>query len=186
VSYNGKHNEANGEENRDGDNNNNSWNCGCEGPTDDPAIHKLRETKMRSILATLLLSQGVPMLQAGDEIGRTQNGNNNAYCQDNDITWLRWEPDERKAALLKFVPEWCGCFTSSRCFTASFHGQVISWPMVAGISWRPSAMNDDCVEGGGETRLLVKHPHHSADELQQGRLSLVRLPASQVMSLSWQ
>ena len=88
VSYNAKHNQDNGEDNRDGDNNNHSWNCGCEGPTDDPAVNRLREKKMRSILATLLLSQGVPMLQAGDEIGRTQRGNNNAYCHDNELTWL--------------------------------------------------------------------------------------------------
>ncbi len=83
VSYNDKHNEANGEDNRDGNDNNLSWNCGVEGATDDPAIIALRERQKRNLLATLLLSQGVPMLQAGDEIGRTQRGNNNAYCQDN-------------------------------------------------------------------------------------------------------
>ncbi len=93
VSYDAKHNQDNGEDNRDGDNNNHSWNCGCEGPTDDPAVNGLREKKVRSILATLILSQGVPMLQAGDEIGRTQRGNNNAYCHDNELTWLHWEPE---------------------------------------------------------------------------------------------
>src|SRR5690606_1069293 len=86
VSYNDKHNEANGEDNRDGNNNNLSWNCGAEGPTDDPAVNALREQQKRNLLATLLLSQGIPMLVAGDEMGRTQGGNNNAYCQDNEIS----------------------------------------------------------------------------------------------------
>src|SRR5208337_2287591 len=85
VSYNDKHNEANGEENRDGHSDNRSWNCGVEGPTDDPPINALRWRQMRNFLATLILSQGTPMIRAGDEFGRTQNGNNNAYCQDNEI-----------------------------------------------------------------------------------------------------
>lgn len=91
VSYNDKHNEANGENNQDGTSNNLAWNCGAEGPTDDPAINKLRERQKRNFLATLLLSQGTPMLLAGDEFGRTQKGNNNAYCQDNEISWVDWE-----------------------------------------------------------------------------------------------
>ena len=99
VSYNEKHNEANLEENRDGNNNNLSWNCGVEGPTDDPAINALRARQKRNMLATLLLSQGVPMLVAGDEIGRTQNGNNNAYCQDNGLSWLDWGEDPERAKL---------------------------------------------------------------------------------------
>jgi isoamylase len=90
VSYNDKHNEANGESNRDGAGDNRSWNCGTEGPTDDPAILALRARQSRAMLATLLLSFGVPMLLGGDEMGRTQQGNNNAYCQDNEITWLDW------------------------------------------------------------------------------------------------
>ncbi len=103
VSYNDKHNEANGEDNRDGSNNNVSWNCGNEGPTDDPEIQALRHRQKRNFLATLLLSQGVPMLLAGDEIGRTQNGNNNAYCQDNETSWVDWNLDDDKQALLDFV-----------------------------------------------------------------------------------
>jgi isoamylase len=103
VSYNDKHNEANGEENRDGSSNNRSWNCGAEGPTEDTGINALRERQIRNFLATLLLSQGTPMLLAGDEFGRTQNGNNNAYCQDNEISWLNWEHDERGAALVRFT-----------------------------------------------------------------------------------
>jgi glycogen operon protein len=92
VSYNAKHNEANGEGNRDGTDDNRSWNCGTEGPTGDPGILALRERQACNFLATLLLSQGVPMLTAGDELGRTQRGNNNAYCQDNEISWVHWPP----------------------------------------------------------------------------------------------
>ncbi len=103
VSYNDKHNEANLEDNRDGNNHNLSWNCGIEGPTEDPAIKALRARQKRNMLATLLLSQGVPMLLAGDEIGRTQNGNNNAYCQDNPLSWLDWNLDDDRRKLLDFV-----------------------------------------------------------------------------------
>jgi isoamylase len=103
VSYNGKHNEANGDDNRDGTDENLSWNCGVEGPTDDPGILKLRERQKRNFLATLLLSQGVAMLLAGDEIGRTQQGNNNAYCQDNELSWLDWKMDESHQGLLDFT-----------------------------------------------------------------------------------
>ncbi len=103
VSYNDKHNEANGEENRDGDNNNHSWNHGVEGPTDDPEIRQLRAQQRRNFLLTLFLSQGVPMLTAGDEFARTQQGNNNAYCQDNEISWLSWNHDEEQKALFEFT-----------------------------------------------------------------------------------
>ena len=103
VSYNEKHNEANGEDNRDGHNENRSWNCGVEGPTDDPAIRALRERQKRNLVATLLLSQGVPMLLAGDELSHTQHGNNNAYCQDNEISWLDWELTDEQHDFLEFV-----------------------------------------------------------------------------------
>ena len=103
VSYNEKHNEANGDGNKDGDNNNLSWNCGVEGPTDDPQINALRERQRRNFLTTLFLSQGVPMLTGGDEGGRTQNGNNNAYCQDNEISWFNWERDEKQNQFLEFT-----------------------------------------------------------------------------------
>ena len=104
VSYNEKHNEANGEKNHDGDNNNLSWNHGAEGPTEDPKINALRERQRRNFLTTLLISQGVPMLLGGDEFGRTQNGNNNAYCQDNDLSWFHWEKqDEKQNALREFT-----------------------------------------------------------------------------------
>ncbi len=103
VTYNDKHNEANGEDNRDGANDNNSWNCGVEGPTDDPEIIALRERQKRNQIATLLFSQGVSMLYQGDELSHTQHGNNNTYCQDNELTWLNWELDERKQKFLTFV-----------------------------------------------------------------------------------
>jgi len=103
VSYNGKHNEANGEENRDGSNDNMSWNCGAEGPSDDPNIKALRERQKRNFIATLFLSQGVPMLLAGDEFCHTQKGNNNAYCQDSEISWLNWELTAEQKDFLGFV-----------------------------------------------------------------------------------
>jgi glycogen operon protein len=105
VSYNAKHNEGNGENNRDGTNENHSWNCGAEGPTDDPKIIELRERQKRNLMLTLLLSQGVPMICGGDEIGRTQLGNNNAYAQDNPISWIDWNLDERKKHMLAFTTE---------------------------------------------------------------------------------
>jgi isoamylase len=105
VSYDHKHNEANGEENRDGLDQNLSWNSGEEGPTSDPRIRRLRRKRMKSFLATLLLSQGVPMLLSGDELGRTQHGNNNAYAQDNEISWVHWDLDEEARELLEFTKE---------------------------------------------------------------------------------
>ncbi len=103
VSYNEKHNEANLDDNKDGSDNNDSWNMGEEGPTDDPAIRTLRERQMRNFLATLLFSQGVPMLAGGDEFSRSQHGNNNCYCQDNDLTWFDWNLDESRERLRDFT-----------------------------------------------------------------------------------
>jgi isoamylase len=103
ASYNDKHNEANGEDNRDGNSNNHSWNCGVEGPTEDKAILKLRNRQKRNMLATLLLAQGTPMMLGGDEIGRTQQGNNNAYCQDNAISWFDWNLGDDADTLLAFT-----------------------------------------------------------------------------------
>jgi glycogen operon protein len=101
VSYNDKHNEANGEDNKDGEDRNRSWNCGAEGDTEDPEIIALRGKQKRNLLTTLFLSQGVPMLVAGDERGRTQKGNNNAYCQDNEISWMDWQKTDQD--LLNFT-----------------------------------------------------------------------------------
>jgi isoamylase len=105
VAYNGKHNERNGEQNRDGSNDNYSWNCGAEGPTDDPLVNRLRLRQVRNLMTTLMLSQGVPMMLAGDEFLRTQLGNNNAWCQDNDISWVNWELATVNAPFLRFVRE---------------------------------------------------------------------------------
>ena len=103
VSYNNKHNDANGEDNRDGESNNRSWNCGVEGPTKIRDVNDLRQRQMRNMFATLLVSQGIPMISGGDEVARTQQGNNNAYCQDNEISWTDWDLDSSQEDLLKFV-----------------------------------------------------------------------------------
>ena len=103
VSYNEKHNEANGEGNRDGESNNRSWNCGVEGPTNISDVNDLRQRQMRNMFATLLFSQGIPMICGGDEVARTQQGNNNAYCQDNEISWTNWHLDKGRKELLAFV-----------------------------------------------------------------------------------
>ena len=103
VSYNNKHNEANGEGNRDGESNNRSWNCGVEGPTNIRDVNELRQRQMRNMFATLLVSQGIPMICGGDEVMRTQGGNNNAYCQDNEISWTNWDLDDSRQEMLAFV-----------------------------------------------------------------------------------
>jgi isoamylase len=135
VSYNEKHNEANGEENRDGESHNRSWNCGAEGPTDDPAIAALRARQARNFLATLMLSQGVPMLLGGDELGRTQQGNNNAYCQDNEISWYDWaQADE---SLLQFTRQLIRLRRRHPVFCRRrwFQGRPIHGTDVSDIGW---------------------------------------------------
>jgi len=143
VSYNDKHNEANLEKNRDGHDDNRSWNCGVEGPTDDPAILDLRDRQRRNIMATLLLSQGTPMILMGDEYGRTQNGNNNAFCQDNDIAWMHWEENTgRDRAFFNFVQ---GLIRLRRRFpllrgTYFYHGKEIAELGVPDVLWvRPDS-----------------------------------------------
>jgi len=137
VSYNTKHNEANGEDNRDGVDENYSWNHGVEGPTDDPAIIALRERQKRNFLATLLLSQGVPMLLGGDELGRTQQGNNNAYCQDNEISWFHWTLDERQQQLLAFTRRLIALRRAHPNLRRRnfFHGQPIYGSAARDILW---------------------------------------------------
>ncbi|SFE59335.1 glycogen debranching protein GlgX [Nitrosomonas sp. Nm166] len=127
VSYNQKHNEANLEDNRDGESNNRSWNCGAEGETDDPNILDLRMRQKRNLLSTLLLSQGVPMLLAGDEMGRSQQGNNNAYCQDNEISWVNWNLIEENQELIQFVQNLIQFTKAHPAFHRRnfFQGQVI-------------------------------------------------------------
>ena len=137
VSYDHKHNEANGEENRDGSDNNMSWNCGAEGPTDDPKINALRARKERNFLATLLLSQGIPMILAGDEFSHTQHGNNNAYCQDNEISWLNWELNEDQQALLKFVQTFIAFWHEQPTLQRRrfFHDRATRGTSVKDIQW---------------------------------------------------
>ncbi len=137
VSYDQKHNEANGEENRDGNNDNLSWNCGAEGPTDDPKILDLRARKQRSFLATLIFSQGVPMLLAGDELGRTQQGNNNAYCQDNEISWIHWDLNDRQKELLAFARRVLDIYRRQPVFHRRrfFHGMAIEGAEAPDIAW---------------------------------------------------
>jgi len=146
VSYNAKHNEANGEANGDGSDNNRSWNCGTEGPTDNPAILSLREKQKRNLLATLLFSQGVPMLVAGDELGRTQRGNNNAYCHDSELSWIDWENADR--ALLAFVVKLIGLRNRHPLFRRRtyFRGREVREAQMKDISW----LNPDASEMSDE------------------------------------
>jgi len=137
VSYERKHNEANLEENRDGTDHNISWNCGVEGETMDPTVLALRARQSRNMLATLLLSQGVPMLTAGDEIARTQQGNNNAYCQDNPISWVDWTQDEPRARLLAFVRRIVALRHAHPAFRRRhfFEGRPLSGTEAKDIAW---------------------------------------------------
>jgi isoamylase len=135
VSYNEKHNEANGEDNKDGESHNRSWNCGAEGPTDDAEINALRARQKRNFLTTLFLSQGVPMIVAGDEIGRTQQGNNNAYCQDNEVSWVDWKNAD--SDLLQFTQKLIELRLNHPVFCRRrwFQGQPIRGVGVEDIAW---------------------------------------------------
>src|SRR5580658_6338470 len=137
VSYNHKHNEANGEDNRDGTDNNRSWNCGVEGQTDDPVVKALRNQQKRNLMASLLLSQGVPMLYAGDAIGHTQNGNNNAYCQDNETSWLNWNLQPQDRDLLAFVQRMINLRKRHPVFRRKrfFQGRPIKGATVKDVLW---------------------------------------------------
>ncbi|MGH7843785.1 MAG: glycogen debranching protein GlgX, partial [Candidatus Binatia bacterium] len=132
-----KHNEANGENNQDGADDNNSWNCGAEGPTDDAAVNALRWQQKRNFMATLILSQGVPMLLAGDELSQTQQGNNNTYCQDNELTWLKWDLSEEERAFLEFVQNVIRIRRTQPVFQRRkfFQGRAIFGADVADITW---------------------------------------------------
>jgi isoamylase len=185
VTYHDKHNEANGEENRDGSSDNHSWNCGVEGPTDDPDIQALRQQQMRNLLATLFLSQGTPMLLAGDEFGRTQAGNNNAYCQDDEISWLNWDIEESGKALIRFVQKLTMLRSKypilryRRFFSGEFQDDLgirdITWVNQAGSQvraddWADPGMHcfgmliDGRAEkrpsGDAEAMLLIMNSHH--------------------------
>jgi glycogen operon protein len=144
VSYNQKHNEANGENNNDGANDNNSWNCGAEGPTNDPAILALRERQKRNLIATLFFSEGVPMLRGGDELSQTKKGNNNTYCQDNELTWLDWNLDARKQGFLEFVRKMARTWSEQPVFQRRrfFQGRSIRGTDIKDISWFNPAGQD--------------------------------------------
>jgi isoamylase len=135
VSYNEKHNEANGEDNNDGESHNRSWNCGVEGPTEDEKINELREKQKRNFLTTLFLSQGVPMLVAGDEMSRTQKGNNNTYCQDNEISWINWETMDKD--LMEFTRKLIKLRKEHAAFSRKnwFNGEAVTKSGVADIAW---------------------------------------------------
>jgi glycogen operon protein len=153
VSYDTKHNEANGENNQDGSSNNRSWNCGAEGPTEDPAILTLRRRQMRNLLATLMFSQGTPMVVAGDEFARTQQGNNNAYCQDNEISWVHWNFDEAAQSQIRFVQRITALrrdypiLRRSRFLTGEYNKELdvkdVTWIDASGTEMRLETWQDD-------------------------------------------
>ncbi len=157
VSYNHKHNEDNGEDNRDGENHNRSWNCGTEGPTDDGKVVALRERQKRNLLTTLLLSQGVPMLAHGDELGRTQHGNNNVYCQDGKISWVDWDDARQHSILTEFTAELTRLRADHPVFRRRrfFQGRLIRGSNIEDIAWlRPDGQQmgeDDWNVGFGKT-----------------------------------
>jgi isoamylase len=141
VSYNEKHNEANGENNADGESHNLSWNCGAEGPTDDPAIVKLREQQKRNLMASLLLSIGVPMISGGDEMSRTQQGNNNAYCQDSELSWTNWDLSLAEQQFLAFTRRLVRFRRSQPVLQRRkyFHGRAIRGAEAKDIYWLDAA-----------------------------------------------
>ncbi|VFA82755.1 Glycogen debranching enzyme [Gordonia paraffinivorans] len=175
VSYNEKHNEANGEDNRDGESHNRSWNCGVEGPTDDPEINELRARQQRNILATLFLSQGTPMLAHGDEIGRTQHGNNNVYCQDNELSWMDWSLAEENADLLEFTRTAIALRTAHPVFRRRrfFAGKPIRWGTQAlDIAWLTPAgvemTTADWDSGFGKSLAVFLNGHGLEEKDERG------------------
>ena len=176
VSYNDKHNDDNGEGNRDGESHNRSWNCGDEGPTDDPAVLELRARQQRNFLTTLMLSQGVPMIAHGDEIGRTQQGNNNGYCQDNEITWMDWAGQDED--LLEFTRMLINLRRSHPIFRRQkfFNGQPIDvedWVEVPDIAWiKPDGepmTSEDWQVGYAKTITVLLYGHALDEKDQFGR-----------------
>jgi len=170
VAYNDKHNEANGDNNQDGESNNNSWNCGVEGPTEDPAITALRVRQKRNFVATLLLSQGVPMLGAGDELGRTQRGNNNAYCQDNEVSWLHWELDSGQRDFLNFCRAVIALRRSHPVFRRRqfFQGRKLRGGEVKDLTWFASdgkEMGDRTWKADATRSLMVRLNGDSIEEV---------------------
>ncbi|MEX5215389.1 MAG: glycogen debranching protein GlgX [Nitrospiraceae bacterium] len=172
VSYNHKHNDANGEENRDGTDDNLSWNCGIEGPTTSRTVLELRERQKRNFLAILLLSQGIPMLCGGDEIGRTQRGNNNAYCQDNDLSWFDWQLDQPKRDLLEFTRHLIALRKQHPVLRRRrfFQGRHIRGSEAKDLAWfRPDGkeMTDEDWEGGFVRSLALRLAGDAIEETDE-------------------
>jgi isoamylase len=172
VTYNEKHNEANGDGNNDGESHNLSWNCGVEGETDDPAVNALRERQKRNLLATLLLSQGVPMLSGGDEIQRTQRGNNNAYCQDNEISWTSWDLTPAQRELLDFTGKLIRIRHDQPVLRRRrfFRGRAVRGADVKDIAWLDpggSEMTDESWHAGFVRALGVRLEGNAIDELDE-------------------
>jgi isoamylase len=172
VSYNRKHNEANGEDNRDGTDDNLSWNCGVEGPTDDPEILELRARQTRNLVATLLLSQGTPMLLHGDELGRTQQGNNNTYCQDNELTWQEWDLDADAKAMLAWVRRVVALRKAHPLLRRRdfFRGRKIRGSDVKDITWLKedgSEMEEGDWDDGHRKALGVHLPGEASDLMDE-------------------
>ena len=172
VSYNEKHNEANGDENRDGESHNLSWNCGVEGETDDPGILALRERQKRNLMATLLLSLGVPMISGGDEVGRTQRGNNNAYCQDNEISWTHWNLTPVQRDFLEFTQRVLRIRREQPVLRRRrfFRGRAIRGAGVRDVDWlEPSGreMTDEAWNAGFVRSLGVRLDGRAIDEVDE-------------------
>jgi glycogen operon protein len=174
VSYNEKHNEANGEDNRDGESHNRSWNCGVEGPTDDVEVFALRERQKRNILTTLVLSQGVPMIAHGDELGRTQRGNNNVYCQDNELSWVDWEGARAHDVLTGFVTRLTRLRAEHPVFRRQrfFQGRPIRGTSLEDIAWlRPDGapMSGQDWDTGTQTLMIYLNGRGIPDRDELGR-----------------
>ncbi len=174
VSYNEKHNEANGEDNRDGESHNRSWNCGVEGPTEDVEVFALRERQKRNILTTLVLSQGVPMIAHGDELGRTQRGNNNVYCQDNELSWVDWEDARAHDVLTGFVTRLTRLRAEHPVFRRQrfFQGRPIRGTSLEDIAWlRPDGapMSDEDWDTGTQTLMIYLNGRGIPDRDELGR-----------------
>jgi isoamylase len=178
VSYNHKHNDANGQKNHDGENHNLSWNCGAEGPTDDPAIHALRHRQKRNFIATLMISQGVAMIRAGDELGHTQRGNNNAYCQDNELNWLSWRLSDEDAEFLEFVKQAIWLWKSQPVLQRRqfFQGRQLHGEGAADISWLTPVgkeMSDADWHAGFVRCLGMRLEGHMVDEVDERGRAIV-------------
>ncbi|MGD1867357.1 MAG: glycogen debranching protein GlgX [Phormidesmis sp.] len=173
VSYNDKHNDANGEDNRDGESHNRSWNCGAEGETDDPDILQLRVQQQRNYLATLMLSQGVPMLLAGDEMGRSQDGNNNTYCHDNELSWLDWTLEKEEKELLRYTQKLVKLIRDHPVLRRRnwFHGREIHGSGIRDIGWfnvDGKPMHDEWTAGYVKTLTVFLNGEEIATPDKQG------------------